>query len=66
MGLLNKLETGFATRDYFQMRGYADSFLIAEAALYGAALLISSDSHIKNINQQMLGLSLNRAMLIAL
>ena len=35
-----------------------DSFLIAEAALYGAALLISSDSHIKNINQQMLGLEL--------
>jgi predicted nucleic acid-binding protein len=35
-----------------------DSFVIAEAALYGATLLISSDGHIKNINQQMLNIEL--------
>ena len=35
-----------------------DSFIIAEAALYEAAILVSSDSHIKDINQQMLKLEL--------
>jgi hypothetical protein len=35
-----------------------DSFVIAEAALYGVAILISSDSHIKDINQQMLKIEL--------
>ncbi|HEY3857345.1 MAG TPA: hypothetical protein VGO67_23415 [Verrucomicrobiae bacterium] len=35
-----------------------DSFVIAEAALYGATMLISSDSHIKDINQQMLKIEL--------
>jgi len=32
--------------------------VIAEAALYGAAILISSDSHIKDIDQQMLMIEL--------
>jgi len=31
-----------------------DSFIVSEAAYMNAAILISSDSHIKNINQQML------------
>jgi len=35
-----------------------DGFIVAEAALYGATLLISSDRHIKDINQQMLKLEL--------
>jgi predicted nucleic acid-binding protein len=35
-----------------------DSFLIAEAALYGAAILISSDGHIKDIDQRMLKIEL--------
>jgi hypothetical protein len=35
-----------------------DSFIIAEAGLYGATLLISSDAHIKNIDQQMLRIEL--------
>lgn len=35
-----------------------DSFVIAEAALYGAAILISSDWHIKDIDQRMLKIEL--------
>ncbi len=35
-----------------------DSFVVAEAALYGTAILISSDGHIKNIDQQMLKIEL--------
>jgi hypothetical protein len=35
-----------------------DSFLIAEAALYEATILISSDSHIKDIDQKMLKIEL--------
>src|SRR5665213_711527 len=36
-----------------------DSNLIAEAALCGATILVSSDSHIKNIDQQMLKIQLD-------
>jgi len=36
-----------------------DSFIISEAALYGVTLLISSDAHIKDINQPMLKLALD-------
>ena len=35
-----------------------DSFVIAEAALYDATILISADSHIKDIDQQMLRIEL--------
>jgi hypothetical protein len=38
-----------------------DSFVIAEAALYGAAILISSDTHIKDIDRDMLELELRRS-----
>jgi predicted nucleic acid-binding protein len=36
-----------------------DSFIVAEAALYGATLLVSSDSHIKDIDQKALKLELD-------
>jgi predicted nucleic acid-binding protein len=36
-----------------------DSFVIAEAALYGAAILISSDSHIKDVDRHMLKIELS-------
>jgi hypothetical protein len=36
-----------------------DSFIVAEAALYGATMLISSDAHIKDIDQQMLKIELD-------
>jgi hypothetical protein len=32
---------------------------VAEAALYGATMLISNDGHIKNINQPMLKIELD-------
>jgi len=35
-----------------------DAFVIAEAALYGAAILVSSDWHIKDTDQQMLKIEL--------
>lgn len=35
-----------------------DSFIVAEAALYGATMLISSDGHIKDIDQTMLRIEL--------
>lgn len=35
-----------------------DSFVIAESALYGVTVLISSDTHIKDINQRMLKIEL--------
>jgi len=35
-----------------------DSFVIAESALYGAAILISSDTHIKDIDRRMLKIQL--------
>jgi predicted nucleic acid-binding protein len=35
-----------------------DAFVIAEAALYGATLLISSDAHIKDIDRQILKIEL--------
>jgi len=36
-----------------------DSFIVAEAALYGVTILISNDGHIKNIDQQMLKIELD-------
>ncbi len=36
-----------------------DSFIVAEAALYGATLLISSDGHINDIDQKRLKLELD-------
>jgi predicted nucleic acid-binding protein len=36
-----------------------DSFIVAEAALYGATMLISSDSHITDIDQKMLKIELD-------
>jgi len=36
-----------------------DSYVVAEAALYGVTLLISNDAHIKNIDQTMLKLVLD-------
>jgi hypothetical protein len=36
-----------------------DSFIVAEAALYGATMLVSSDGHIKDIDQTMLRIELN-------
>jgi hypothetical protein len=35
-----------------------DSFIVAEAALYGATMLVSSDGHIKGIDQTMLRIEL--------
>ncbi len=36
-----------------------DSFIVAEAALCGAAILISNDSHIKDIDREMLKIELD-------
>jgi predicted nucleic acid-binding protein len=36
-----------------------DSLIVAEAALYGATMLLSSDGHIKDIDQQMLKIELD-------
>ena len=36
-----------------------DSFIVAEAALYGATILVSSDGHIKDIDQKMLKIELD-------
>jgi predicted nucleic acid-binding protein len=36
-----------------------DSFIVAEAALYGATMLVSSDSHIKDIDQKILKIELD-------
>lgn len=36
-----------------------DSFIVAEAALYGAAILISNDAHIKDIDRGMLKIELD-------
>jgi len=36
-----------------------DSFVVAEAALYGAAILISNDAHIKDIDRGMLKIELD-------
>jgi predicted nucleic-acid-binding protein len=36
-----------------------DSFIVAEAALYGATMLVSSDAHIKDIDQTLLRIELN-------
>jgi hypothetical protein len=36
-----------------------DSFIVAEAALYGATMLVSSDGHIKDMDQQLLKLELD-------
>ena len=36
-----------------------DSFIVAEAALYGATMLVSSDGHIKDIDQKMLKIELD-------
>ncbi len=36
-----------------------DSYIVAEAALYGATMLISSDAHIKDIDQKILKIELD-------
>jgi predicted nucleic-acid-binding protein len=36
-----------------------DSFIVAESALYGSTMLVSSDTHIKDIDQTMLRIQLN-------
>jgi predicted nucleic-acid-binding protein len=36
-----------------------DSFIVAEAALYGATMLVSSDAHIKDIDQKILKIELD-------
>jgi hypothetical protein len=36
-----------------------DSFIVAEAALYGATMLVSSDGHINDIDQELLKLELD-------
>jgi predicted nucleic-acid-binding protein len=36
-----------------------DSFIVAEAALYGASILVSNDAHIKDIDQPMLKIELD-------
>jgi hypothetical protein len=36
-----------------------DSFIVAEAALYGATMLVSSDGHIKDVDQKMLKIELD-------
>ena len=36
-----------------------DSFIVAEAALYGATMLVSSDGHIKDLDQKILKIELD-------
>jgi predicted nucleic acid-binding protein len=58
-GIVEQIGNRIRAKELLPDEEVHDSFVIAEAALYGATLLISSDGHIKNINQQMLKIELN-------
>ena len=58
-GIVEQIGRKIRARGLIPEEEIHDSFVVAEAALYGATMLVSSDSHIKDIDQQILKIELD-------
>jgi predicted nucleic acid-binding protein len=58
-GIVEQIGRKIRARGLIPEEEINDSYIVAEAALYGATLLVSSDSHIKDIDPKILKLELD-------
>jgi hypothetical protein len=58
-GIVQQIGNKLRARGIIPDEEIHDSFIVAEAALYGAAILISNDGHIKDIDRGMLKIELD-------
>jgi predicted nucleic acid-binding protein len=58
-GIVEQIARKIRARGLIPEEEMHDSFIVAEAALYGVTILVSNDGHIKNIDQQMLKIELD-------
>jgi hypothetical protein len=58
-GIVEQIGNKLREKGIIPVEEIHDSYIVAEAALYGAAILISSDAHIKDIDRTMLKIELD-------
>jgi hypothetical protein len=58
-GIVEQIGSKIRERGLIPEEEINDSYIVAEAALYGATLLVSSDAHVNDIDQKILKLELD-------
>jgi len=58
-GIVEQIGRKIRSRGLIPDEEIHDSFIVAEAALYGATMLVSSDGHIRDIDQKILKIELD-------